>query len=81
MLNGDAMLNRKMSRKPGRVELRMQVVCNDDIVPFDVVHRQQIPHGIFESRLGFTLFEISNVLTDDDISVDNQCDRIFKVAS
>ena len=59
--------------------LRVGVVCHQQIVRIDFVHRKQIAHGFAESAKRRVVIEVSNVLTDKGLTIDGKGNGVLKV--
>jgi len=77
-----AMMLHSHSREiPGRNILRMTIVYDQGVLDLHPVHRGQVAHRLRERLIGFDVFEVADVLTDESLPVHHERNRVLQVRS
>ena len=61
--------------------LRVRIVRHQQIVGVNGVHGQKIANGFFERTPRLIVIEIADVLANERLAIDHQCDGIFQVCA
>src|SRR5580658_2631517 len=81
MLHGAFFRRGKFSGMERGYILGMRVVYKQQFVRINFIHRQQIVNGFAESAKRFVVIEVANMLADESLASNDQCDRIFEVGA
>src|SRR5271156_6812507 len=79
MLHGAATRNRQSRSMHSRRILRMTVMRDHEIIPSDVVHRDQVGHRFFKGAGGLVVNQISYVLAYKCLPIDDKSDGVFEI--
>src|SRR5262249_3330599 len=79
MLDGQLPVGGKFECVHGRGVLRMGVMHDEQIIPWNLVHLHQILDSLSESAKRFIGGKIANVLADESLPLHNEGDRVFQV--
>src|SRR5579872_2173707 len=81
MLDGARVARREGERRLCGCVFGMRIVSDDDLAPFDRVHRHEVVDGLTEGPGAFGVIEIADVLAHEGLTPDDQGDRVFQVAA
>ena len=57
------------------------IMHNEQMVPTNFVHGNQILDGLLERRERFVMIQVADMLADEGVAIDHQRDRIFQICS
>src|SRR5690349_2889953 len=81
MLHRDRFGCRQLGRIACRNVLRMRVMNEQQFVRIDLIHRKQILDRFPEGTEGLVMIQISDVLTNEGLTIDDESDRAFEVGT
>src|SRR5271168_2136523 len=81
MLDRDRLVNAQLGSVECREILRMKIVHNEQVVPINFIHRNQIEDGFLKCLECLVMLQVANVLADESLSTHNQRDCIFQVST